>query len=136
MAANTICSDLVTSFKRSHACTATISTANQSISHCRPAPQLDTPGQIWVSLLWGHCSFLLGPGTHKVLFAFPVLCKFWRLYGEVNGDLLQKGLCHIQVYCTQSLCPCSSPVLTCASAGDTQTQFCLSLWVLVHTRYA
>ena len=29
---------------------------------------LDTPRQVWVSLLWGHCSFLLGPGTHKVLF--------------------------------------------------------------------
>ena len=23
---------------------------------------------------------------------FPVLCKFWWLYGGVNGDLLQKGL--------------------------------------------
>ena len=29
---------------------------------------LDTHGQVWVSLLWGHCSFLLGPGAHKVLF--------------------------------------------------------------------
>ena len=29
---------------------------------------LDTHGQVWVSLLWGHCSFLLGPGEHKVLF--------------------------------------------------------------------
>ena len=28
---------------------------------------LDTHGQVWVSLLWGHCSFLLGPGAHKVL---------------------------------------------------------------------
>ena len=28
---------------------------------------LDTHGQVWVSLLWGHCSFLLGPGVHKVL---------------------------------------------------------------------
>ena len=40
---------------------------------------LDTHGQIWVSFLWGHCSFLLGPGGHKVLFApskslFPQLC--------------------------------------------------------------
>ena len=25
---------------------------------------------------------------------FPVLCKFWQLYGGVNGNLLQKGLCH------------------------------------------
>ena len=29
---------------------------------------LGTPGQVWVSLLWGPCSFLLGPGAHKVLF--------------------------------------------------------------------
>ena len=33
---------------------------------------LDTHGQVWVSLSWGHCSFLLGPGAHKVLF---VPCK-------------------------------------------------------------
>ena len=57
----------------------------------------------------------------------PVLCKFWQLYGGVNGNLLQEGLCYTQVYCTQSSCPCSSPLLTCASSGDTQTQFCLSL---------
>ena len=40
---------------------------------------LDTHGQVWVSLLWGHCSFLLGPGAHKVLFVpskslFPQSC--------------------------------------------------------------
>ena len=29
---------------------------------------LDTHRQVWVSLLWDHCSFLLGPDTHKVLF--------------------------------------------------------------------
>ena len=32
----------------------------------------------------------------------PVLCKFWQLCGGVNGNLLQEGLCHTQVYCTQS----------------------------------
>ena len=32
-----------------------------------------------------------------------------------------------QVYCTQSPCPCSSPLLTRTSTGDTQTQFWLSL---------
>ena len=60
---------------------------------------------------------------------FPVLYKFWHLYGGVNGDLLQEGLCHTQVCCTQSPCPCGSPLLTCTSTGDAQTQFCLSLWV-------
>ena len=48
----------------------------------------------------------------------------------VNGDLLQVGLWPAQVYCTQSPCCCSSPLLTCSSSGDTQTQLCLSLfWV-------
>ena len=43
---------------------------------------------------------------------FPVLCKFWQLYGEVNGDFLQEGLCHMQVCYTQSSCPCGSSLLT------------------------
>ena len=59
---------------------------------------------------------------------FPVLCEFWRLYGGVNGDLLKEGLCHTQVSCNQSPCPCSCPLLTRTSAGDTQTWFCLSLF--------
>ena len=46
-------------------------------------------------------------------------------YGGINGDILQRGLCHIQIYCTQSRC--SRPLLTHTSAGDTQTQFWLSL---------
>ena len=39
--------------------------------HHKPTPPrrlLDTHRQVWVSLLWSHCSFLLGPGAHKVLF--------------------------------------------------------------------
>ena len=40
---------------------------------------LDTHGQVWVNLLWGHCSFLLGSAMHKVLFVpstspFPQSC--------------------------------------------------------------
>ena len=29
---------------------------------------LDTHRQVWLSLLWGQCFFLLGPGAYKVLF--------------------------------------------------------------------
>ena len=48
--------------------------------------------------------------VHKVLLCslriyFPVLCKFWQLYGGVNGSLLQEGLCHTQVCCIQSPVP-------------------------------
>ena len=58
---------------------------------------------------------------------FPVLCKFWQHYDGVSGDLLQEGLGHTEVCCTQSPCPCGSLLLTCTSTGATQTQFCLSL---------
>ena len=31
---------------------------------------LDTHRQVWVSLLWGHCSFILGTGTRGSVCAF------------------------------------------------------------------
>ena len=47
-----------------------------------------------------------------------------RLYGRANGDLLQQGFCTCcvsQVCSSQSPCLHSRPLLTGASAGDTQT---------------
>ena len=49
---------------------------------CWPTPPLETPGHSQASLgqsLWSHCSYLLGPGAHKVLFMpsrslFPQSC--------------------------------------------------------------
>ena len=34
---------------------------------------------------------------HPTRVCFPVLCKFWQLYGGVNDNFFQKGLCHTQV---------------------------------------
>ena len=84
-------------------------------------------------LLWGPCSFLLGPGVHRVLFVpskslFPLSCV--SSGGSMVGLMAafsKEGLCNTQVCCTQSPCPCGRPLLTCPSAGNTQTQFCLSL---------
>ena len=70
-----------------------------------------------------HTRFCLCPPR----ICFPVLSKFWWLYGVVNGDLLQEGLCHTQICSTQSISPCGSPVLTRTSTGDAQTQFWLIL---------
>ena len=53
---------------------------------------------------------------------FPVLCKFWRLCGEVKGNLLQEGLCHTQICCTQGPHPCGIPLLTGASSGVAAAQ--------------
>ena len=71
-----------TSFKKSHAHTTTLSAPNPAAGHHWPTPPPEPPGhprQVWFCLLWAHCSFLLGPGVHKVLFVpskslFPQSC--------------------------------------------------------------
>ena len=124
---------MATSFKRSHAGTAAFSALSPASGHHQPTPPPETPGHCWASLGQSLVGSLpLSPGswcTWGFICALqelisPVLCKFSWLYGGVNGHLLQEGLCRTQVYCTQSLCPCSSPLLTCTSTGDTHTQFC------------
>ena len=100
---------------------------------------LDTHQQVWVSLFWGQYSFLLDPGAHKVFFfctlqesVSPILCKFWKLCGEVTGTLLQEGLCHTEVWCIQSLCPCGRPLLTYTSTADILTLKCRSVWLCLY----
>ena len=125
----------VTSFRRSHAHTAALSAPNPAADRhdprlCRDSWTLPRKsGSVscgvpapfsWVLV---HTRFCLCPPRAY----FPVLGKFWQLCGGVNGDLVQEGLCHIQACCTQSPWPCGSPLLTRASTGDTQIQFCLSL---------
>ena len=85
--------------------------------------------------------------VHKVLLCllrvyFPVLCKFWQLYGGVKGNLLQEGLCHTQVsaprapipvadHCQlvppQEILQCSSVSVSVGSLGPGAHKVCLSL---------
>ena len=125
-----------TSFKKSHACTAALSAPTPAAGHRQPTPLLEPPGHSQASLGQSPVgSLLLSPESWCAQdfvcalqeYVSPVLCKFWQLCGGVNGDLLQEGLCHTQVCCTQSPCPCGRPLHTCTFAGDTQTQFQLSL---------
>jgi hypothetical protein len=146
---------VVTSFRRSHASTATLSAPSPAAGHHQPLPPPETRGHSWASLGQSIVgSLLLSPGSWCAQGSVcalqesisPVLCKFWQPYGGVIGHLLQEGLCHTQVCRTQPYpgllqlepLPRGSPLLTRTSTGDTQTQFCLSLWglwVLVHTRF-
>ena len=126
---------MATSFKRSmHRLTA----PNPAAGHCQPTPPLrplDTHRPVWVSLLLGHCSFLLCSGTQSFVCALqesvsPVLCKFWWLYGG-EWQPPPRGLMPYQVCYTQSPSPCGRPLLTLTSAGDTQNtqnQVWLSLY--------
>ena len=56
----------------------------------------DIHRQVWLSLLWGHCSFLLGPSFHKVVFVsskslFPQSCgssviiSYWPSKSDSQG---------------------------------------------------
>ena len=113
---------MAASFKRFHACTAALSAPELAAGHCRPMPP---PGDSWTltseswSVSCGVTALFSWVLVHKgFVCAFqesvsPVLCKFWWLYGGANSDPLQEGLCHTQVCCTQSPCPCSRPLLIC-----------------------
>ena len=90
--------------------TVVVSAPDPIAGHCRSTPPLETPTHrlIWLNLLWGPCSFILGPGAHKVLFGsskslFPQSCVSSGSW--VNGDLLQESLCHTQVCCTGAAAP-------------------------------
>ena len=91
--------------KRSYAHTAALSalTLQQATTHPHPHQRLlDTHRQVWVSLLWGHCSFLLGPGVHRLLFV-PSKSLFPQSYVCSGGSMVgltatssKGGLCHLR----------------------------------------
>ena len=90
---------------------------------------LDTHGQVGVSLLWGHCSFPLGPSAQKVLFVpskslFPQSC--------VSSGCSMVGLMATSsksAYASPRSAAPRAPVPASGHylAGDAQTQFWLSL---------
>ena len=121
---------MATSFKRFCACNSTLSTpwpcSTTMPTHAYTRDPWTLTGKSgsvscgitapfsWVLVHTGFiCAFQESVST--------VLCKFQWLYGGVNGDLLQEGLCHTQVWCTQSPCPCGRLVQTHTSTGDTET---------------
>ena len=82
---------MATSFKRSHAGTATLSAPNPVAGHCQPmVTPLVTPRYSQVSLgLFLVGSLFLSPESWcsqvsicaLQMFVPPVLCKFWQFYG-------------------------------------------------------
>ena len=135
---------MVTSFKRSYACTAVLSNpqpCNRPLwTHSSSRDSWTLTGKSgsvfcgvtapfsWVLLCTR--SYLCPPRVYS-----PVLYKSLQLCSGVDGDLLQVDLCHTN---TQSPCPCSRPPLTCTSTGTLKHSLYQSLWghwVLVRTRF-
>ena len=82
--------------------------------------------------MWGHCSFLLGPGAHKFLFVpskslFPQSCV--RSGGSMVGLMAtsSKRVYAILGSVHPEPLPLRQSTADCPSTGDTQTQFWLSL---------
>ena len=99
---------MVTSFRRSHACTGKLSAPNPTAGHHQPTPLTESPGhsqEVWVSLLWGHCSFFQVPGMQSfclcpliVYFLSPVqvLAALWwgQLQPPPRGLIPYPSLLH------------------------------------------
>ena len=119
---------MVTSLKRSQACTATVHALNSAAGHHQPTPSPETPGHhrqvsygvaVPSSLVLVYKTLLCPPRVY-----FPVLSKFWQLCGGVNGNLVLEDLCHTH---TQSPCPCGRPLPTCTSTGDAHSSVSVSV---------
>ena len=103
---------IVIFFKMSHVCIATLSVPNTAPGHHQFTPLPGTPGHSQASLGQSLVGSLLpSPGSWCAHFvcvlqeSLSLALKFWWLYGGVNGDFLQEGLCHTQVCCTWSPWP-------------------------------
>ena len=126
---------MVTSFKRSHASTATLRAPNLAAGHCWLTPPLETPRHSWASLgqsLVG--SLLLSPGSW---WAQGSVCALKSLFPQ---SCVSSGSSIVGLMATSSkrayAIPESAaprapapagPLLTHTSTGHTETQFCLSL---------
>ena len=105
---------------------------------------LDTHGKVWISLFWGHCSFLLGPGVHKVLFVpskslFPQSCV--SSGGSMVGLMVTSSKRAYAIPRSAapralSLQKATADLYLCRRHSNTVlAQSLWGLWVLVHTRF-
>ena len=137
---------MVTSFRRSHACTGKLSAPNPTAGHHQPTPLTESPGhsqEVWVSLLWGHCSFFLVPGMQsfclcplKVYFLSPVqvLAALWwgQLQPPPRGLIPYPSLLHPESLPQWQAT--ADPYLHRRHSNIVLSQCLWGLWVLVHTR--
>ena len=138
---------IVTSFKWSHAGTPAVSVPDPAAGHCWTMPLPEIPGPSWsslISLLWGHCSFFLGPGVDKILFGllrvcFPspvsvlaaLLLGCWRPL--TRGLVPYPGLLYPEPMPLWQAT--AEPYLHGRHSNTVLAQSLWSLWVLVHTRF-
>ena len=78
---------MVTSFQRQALLPSVTLTLHQATMTHTSTKDSWTHRQVWVSVLWGQCSFLLVPGAHEVLFV-PSKCLFPQSYVSSAGSVV------------------------------------------------
>ena len=138
---------MATSSRRSQACTAAFRAPDPAAGHRQPTPLLETPGHSWANLGQSLVqTLLLSPGSWCMQgFVYtlqgsvsPVLCKFWWLYGGVNGNLLQEGYAIPRSAAPRAPAPEAGhcgPYLCRRHSNTVLAQSLWGLWVLVHMRF-
>ena len=135
---------MATSFRRSHALLHAEPPTLAAGHHfpCLHQGLLDTHRQVWVSLLWGHCSFLLGPGAHKVLFV-PSKSQSPQSCVSSGGSVVRLMVTSCKrAYATpRSTAPRAPapaavhPYLLRRHSNTLLSQSLWGFWILVRTRY-
>ena len=103
-----------------------------------------THRQVWDSLSWGHCSFLLGHGVYKFLLCpprvyFPVCCKFWQFYGGLIVTSSKRLLPFPSLWHPEPLSVWQTTANLYLHRRHSNTALSQSLWgpwVLVCTKFA
>ena len=131
---------MVTSFRRSHACTYTLSTPSRPpLTHASTGDSWTFLGKLGQSLVG---SLIFCPGS---CYTQSSVCALQESISQscVHSSSFVEGLMAtsskrayaITKSAARSPCPCGRPLLTCIFAGDTQTQFWLSLCRVSRSRY-
>ena len=103
---------MLTSFKMSHAGTAALSAPNTAAGYHCPMLLLETAGHSQASLgqsLWGHCSFLLGPGAQGSVCA---------LQESISQSCVSSGSSMVGLMATSSKRAYAIPRYTAPRAPD------------------
>ena len=118
---------MATSFKRSHACTATLSTLHPAAGHHRPTPPLETPGHTQESLgqsLVG--SLLLSPGS------WCTQCSVCALQESISQSCVSSGSSLLGLMATSSKRAYAIPKSAASRAPTPTAGPCLH-WRLLDT---
>ena len=137
---------IATSFKRFHACAATLNALNPPGCHHRPTPlpvtlghsQLNLGGSLVASLLLSSGSWCTQGPVCASKNLFPVLFKFWPFYGGVNDNLLQESYSIPESAAPRVSAPRVVSCWTYLHRRHSNTVLCQSLWglwVLVWTKF-